>query len=248
MLFRMGEIMRAVFLTSLILVASSAWSQDFKVLKTQGSKVLIQVDNPDALSPGRRYSVASEGGGGGAGGTRVNSIGISSIAQGAAQIASFSSKVADAKAVSHTVMSVRGTYGWNKQNMEFGPIFGIYQDSGTDSLSELDYGGYFDFNLVPNTPGQRFVYGVTANLEMLSTHSSEKDTSGSTKTDYGQTSIGLGGQLKFFPGSGNFAIRLDGLFRQSDGHTHYKLPDGKTGSYNSNQAGLYVLAGLSGYF
>ncbi len=83
--------------------------------------------------------------------------------------AGLSSTETTTKAVGTTKLStssyvISGRYGWNKEDYEYGPLgsFIFSKTSGSGSSSETNtyqLGGFFDYNLIPNKPGEDMVWG-----------------------------------------------------------------------------------------
>jgi hypothetical protein len=128
-----------------------------------------------------------------------------------------------------TIFTVSGRYGFNYGNYEFGGRASFKStEAGSSERSEYTLGGFFDYNLVPNKPGEDFVYGAYAELGI------GNQKVGSQNFSY--TEIIGGGFLKWFVFSPVLAVRLN-LFYQ-----HAKPENGDA----SNTTGISW--GLAHYF
>ena len=67
---------------------------------------------------------------------------------------------------STTYLSLSTRYGWNKQQYEVGPKISIsYSKQGSNGSTEASqslFGGFFDYNMIPNVPGEDYIWGVFA--------------------------------------------------------------------------------------
>jgi hypothetical protein len=94
--------------------------------------------------------------------------------------------------------------------MEYGGLATVAYTSTTGSSSRtLSAGGFFDYNLVPNTPGTEIVYGGA----VLARFGSIGSTAGSAEVTGTVMDLELGGQLKWFPLGTSVAVRGDLLYR-----------------------------------
>jgi hypothetical protein len=58
--------------------------------------------------------------------------------------------------------TMTGRYGWNRENFEFGPLAELtyVKPKSSDESSRYAIGGFFDYNFVPNKPGEDFIWGA----------------------------------------------------------------------------------------
>ena len=190
-------------------LTSEASAQQAKVVKVQGKKAIVQF--PDDARP--RVGQIIELGGGSDG---VVSMGASSsgstggrnmIIGGSAELSSLTPSGA---ASSGTTLALDARYGWNKSEMEYGGIGHVtYYSTTAVSRRALEVGGFFDYNLVPNTGGTEMVYGGAATAKFGSLSSSV----GGTEITGTLMTLEVGGQLKWFPLGHAVAIRGDLLYR-----------------------------------
>lgn len=111
---------------------------------------------------------------------------------------------------STTTFAVSGSYGWNWNEYEFGPIVAFAsEDTGGTGTSSNTFGGYFDYNLNQNVPGQEMVWGGVARLLL----GSETNKTSNSKQTESLTTIEAGVQAKFFQFSQVLAIRTELVFQ-----------------------------------
>lgn len=217
---------------------STATAQTAKVIKVSGKKAIVQF--PDDARP--RVGQTIELGGGGmqsmdGGGSHSSGGGAGSRSMIVGGSAELSSLTPSGSSTSTTVFGVDGRYGWNAGIMEYGGIGYLAYSSTTGSSNrKLEAGGFFDYNLVPNTSGTEIVYGgmAVAKFGQLSRTTGSNEISGTLMT------LELGGQLKWFPLGNSIAIRGDVLYRiESVGDSVKALASG---------SGLVAKAGFYIYF
>ncbi len=134
------------------------------------------------------------------------------------------------KAKSKTT-SISGKYGWNLKQFEVGPVVEIsLYDSGIEQTT-LMFGGFAEFNILPNIPGHDFIFGVQGQALM---GTSERKI-GDTTTDANPMVLRGGGFIKWFVFSPVLALRVDGNY-------YYEKADKTTVS------GTEFSVGLNHYF
>lgn len=218
-------------LATVVLFSLGVNAQTAKVVKVSGKKAIVQF--PDDARPrvGQTIDLSGGGGGdmggGGGGGSRATIIG------GSASLSNLSESTSTG---STTRLAANGNYGWNTGIMEYGPLatFEYVSETG-QSMRVLGAGGFFDYNLVPNTPGNDLVYGLGAQASFAST----SRTSGSAEVTGTQMSFQGGGQFKWFPLGNTVAVRGDAV---------YKYTSGSEGGISGNVSGIVVLGGFYIYF
>jgi hypothetical protein len=186
-----------------------AEAQQAKVIKVQGRKAIVQF--PDDARPRAGQMIDLSGGGAvsmAGGDSSVRSTGARGMIVGGS--AELSSLTPSGSSTSVTRFGVEGRYGWNTGIMEYGGLATVAYTSTTGSSSRtLSAGGFFDYNLVPNTPGTEIVYGGA----VLARFGSIGSTAGSAEVTGTVMDLELGGQLKWFPLGTSVAVRGDLLYR-----------------------------------
>ncbi len=229
---RAGRSAKLLILASLTVCLSSiATAQQAKVVKVSGKKAIVQFPEDARPKVGQMIDLSGGGGessgGGGGDGSRATIIG------GSAELSNLSTSGSTS---STTSLGVTARYGWNGGEMEYGPVGTISYSSATGSSARvLEAGGFFDYNLVPNTPGTDLVYGVGAEGKFGSTSATvgNAETTGSRMTFQG------GGQVKWFPLGNTVALRGDAV---------YRYISTSSGGVSSNTSGLVVEGGFYIYF
>lgn len=227
----MFKILASVTILLGLLTTTTSFAQQAKVLKVQGRKAIVQFPEDSRPRVGQVLDlggpVSMDGSSGmSATGDRSMIIGGSAI---------LSNLTPSGASTSGTSFGVDGRYGWNKGIMEYGAIGGItyYTTTGASSR-RLEAGGFFDYNLVPNTPGTEIVYGGAAlgKLGSLSSTAGNNEISGTLMT------LEVGGQLKWFPLGNTVAVRGDVLYRMESISDTVKAMS--SGSGLVAKAGFYV--------
>ncbi len=213
-------------------LTSVASAQQAKVVKVSGKKAIVQF--PDDARPrvGQMIDLGggdgeSSGGGGGGSDSRATIIGGS---------AELSNQSTSGSTSSTTNFGVTARYGWNAGDMEYGGLGTLSYTSATGSSARIiEAGGFFDYNLVANTPGTELVYGLGAEGKFgsLSSTVGNAEVTGTVMTFQG------GGQLKWFPLGNSVAIRGDAVYRYAST---------SSGGVSANTSGLVVKGGFYIYF
>ncbi len=181
-----------------LLFCSSLLAQQGKVLQVRGSRAVVEFPIGTSLIQGGAVSL---GGGGssmpGAGnsagaalGSREHTLAISASILSASQSGGGNS----------STIGALFKYGWNAVKMEYGPQVSV-QTSSVGSQTTLAAGGFFDYNFVPNVPGQLSVYGLGATLDT--------GTVTASGTSSANTVLFFGGNFKWFPLGNTVALRTD---------------------------------------
>lgn len=88
---------------------------------------------------------------------------------------------------STTAYSLTGRYGWNMEQYEFGPLgeYTFSKPKGGNESSRMAFGGFFDYNLIPNKPGEDFIFGAYGEASIGSSKISNSNKSITTATGGG---------------------------------------------------------------
>ncbi len=213
-------------------LSSSAFATTGKVVKAKGKKVLIElpidprlqagdtveIDTLELRSPASSRAMA--------GGRRLTIGG--SMNGGELHFYSRSNGYPG-----DTLFDIVGRGGWNYGKYEYGPLAEIQYES-TDSNSSqttLGAGGFFDWNLVANTPGASDVYGIGGDAEVKSI----SVKAGTTSNSSSGLALNGGAFYKYFLFRSDTCLRFDG-------DLHIALYN------NYSETGLRFLAGIQTYF
>lgn len=155
--------MKTILVGMIISLSFPAWAQKVTVRRVKGNQAVVQI-NGGALKVGQTYDLGKKPADddlelvGSNTGPRNKVIGFST------EISSRSSQVGSAKS-NTTRYGGSVKYGWNKGAFEYG-FNGLFwsSDSGAGATSEFGGGGFFDWNLSPNRPGNDMLFGFGADL------------------------------------------------------------------------------------
>lgn len=219
---------------AIFVVFTSPWvdAQQAKVVKVQGKKAIVQF--PDDARPrvGQVIELGPVSMSGG--GVSTSSGSREMIVGGSAELSSLTPSGGSS---STTKFAIDGRYGWNAGQMEYGGIASVdYQSSTGSSARLLSGGGFFDYNLVPNTPGTDLVYGGA----VLGQFGSIGSTIGNAERTGTIMRFELGGQLKWYPLGNSVAVRGDLLYRIDSISDTLKNTGSNTGSGIVAKAGFYI--------
>ncbi|WP_253715977.1 hypothetical protein [Bdellovibrio bacteriovorus] len=218
-----------IFLTILTVFSSEAFAQKIKVRRVKGNQAVVEFSG-GALQQGQAYELVqdefSEAGASSSGSSRRRYLVNVNF--------SMSAMKSDAAGTeSETDMSLGARFGWNFGQFEMGPLFSYSSDStGKVTVNVLKAGGWADFNLIPNIPGEIFVFGVGG---FGAFGQSEGGGSSLTIMEFGG-----GPFIKWFP------LATDVGFRADVGYGYQKQSGGTSGDVTIT--GLTSNAGLIAYF
>ena len=151
---------------SLILAGHAYAGERAVVQQMKGRRAIIQFEKDIPFSVGQKVYLSSEDG------TelgirkelrnpleRKNLIGLTTAFENQEyEVKSGSTKVK----TTVTAYEVAARYGWNMEQYEFGPLatMSYSKQKGGSESSRYTIGGFFDFNLIPNKPGEDFIFGA----------------------------------------------------------------------------------------
>lgn len=216
----------AIVLFALVVTSISLASERAVIQQMKGRRAIVQFEKDIPFSVGQKIFLNSDDGA---------EYGIRKETRNFLErknlisISSFITTI-DTKP-STTAYGISGRYGWNQQQYEFGPMASIsYYKVGSISASETTkylFGGFFDFNLIPNKPGEDFIFGGYA-----------EGSVGSSKVGASNKSVTImtgGGFVKWFIFSPMLAVRANVLYSNE-----------KQDSASRNTTGVEV--GINHYF
>jgi hypothetical protein len=228
-----------LIIIGVVLLASSAHAQTFRVKKVKGNRAVIELPKGVTLDEGSKYSIDASGvkeemSLGDGSGTCAHTLGLEFVFSST----SVETKTAIATSKTNTSdFNVLGMYGWNTGQMEYGPILGLDWDkTGSTSTRTFSLGGFFDYNLIPNKVGTDLVYGVGGVLSLEFGSSDNSIGSSSSTNGY---EFRAGPFLKWFGLGSSTCVRGDAVLDYD--HT-------KTSTRETTETGIKLLAGLQTYF
>lgn len=214
------------YISILILTLSFAlpsYGQKVKVRRVKGNQAIVDIESGN-LRPGQTYELSRD----------LYTDGAFSP-ESRRNVFSVTFSLLSAKGdgnANTTNTSIQGKlrYGWNHETMEFGFLGAMSYVNDTNTTQSFRGGGFFDFNLLPNIPGEIFIYGLGA--QALIGQYEANNSSLSLMDLYGT------GFVKWFPKGGTVGVRVDaGVIMQN-----------VSGNSSSSTTGLTVEASLIGYF
>jgi hypothetical protein len=163
-----------------------AEAQTFKVVKIQGRKAIVELNDPSAVNLNQTYNVGS------------SSSGPTSFKRDNGIAANFSYSSRN----SVTDIQLGGTYLWNLKQYEFGPLVQLQNTSaGGVSTNITTFGGTGFYNFNENKVGVETVLSAVGALSLSS--------GGGVST----TNINLGGNYRWFLLSGDHCFSFSGLYK-----------------------------------
>lgn len=216
-----------------ISLASIALATPGKVIKAKGKQVLIELPLDPKLRAGDTIELDT---------VELKSPSALRMREGGARTYTFGGG-GDLELFSKTngngnysALTVNGRYGWNMAKFEYGPFGTLtyYATDSSNSVRVLGFGGYFDFNLVPNNPGVEAVYGIGGDVMLYLNNATSNSTSVNT-TGFG---VDGGAFYKYFLFRSDICIRGDAqlhIFNYS-------------ASTNYIETGVRFLLGIQNYF
>lgn len=216
-----------ILLVALLTFSSSAFAQKIKVRRVKGNQAVVEFGGAP-LQPGQVYELMAQDDFGDASpstGGRNYVLGLNF---------SFSSSKSDAAGANNvTDISLSTRFGWNLGSFELGPVLSYRaNDESSFNNTVIKAGVFGDFNVIPNIPGEVFIYGVGSYFVF-----GQRDNGAGTKGDIME--IFAGPFVKWFFGGSNYAIRFDG------GYQFQKI---SSSSGDVTLTGLGMTAGIQAYF
>ncbi len=223
--------MRTILVALTVLATtSSAFAQKIKVRKVKGNQAVVEVSSGAPLQLGQVYELISPDDFG-----ESHTSGTSATSRQYVIGLNFSlyNTKSDASSANENSLTLTSKFGWNLGSFELGPLLSyVSTDSGGIARSEMKFGAFGDFNVIPNIPGEVFIYGVGGYASM-----GQYDGGSGNKSDIME--LFGSGFVKWFPTGSTFAVRFDGGYI-------YKKNSGTAST--ATLTGLGLTAGLSAYF
>ncbi|AHI06295.1 hypothetical protein BDW_08975 [Bdellovibrio bacteriovorus W] len=211
----------------LLLSSTNAFAQKIKVKRVKGKQAVVEFSGGH-LQTGQVYELASDeySDSSSSGGSRNYVVNLS---------ASLSSTKDDGPSAENvTAIELKTRFGWNLGHIELGPLLTFSSSSQTNgTVSTFSVGGFADYNLLSNAPGEAFLYGVGGHLSI-----GQHDPGTGAKNDL--MNLFAGPFVKWFPGGGNYAFRGD------LGFIYQKISTSTAGDITNS--GLQSSVGIIAYF
>lgn len=218
---------RWLLVLAILTFSSASFAQKIKVRRVKGNQAVIEFSG-GSLQPGQVHELAPDefGESSVTSSSRHYVVGVSMSLQNTKSDAAGSENETDIELI--------GKFGWNFGTYEVGPL-ATYKSDQVGSITQKTYkfGAFGDFNMIANTPGEAFLYGVGATGSM-----GQFDSGGGSKRDLMEVFVGP--FAKWFPSGSNVGFRVDA------GYVYQKQSGGVGG--DATVTGLLTSAGLIGYF
>lgn len=217
--------LRLTLCTLIFTTSSLGFAQKIKVTKVKGNQAVVEFSG-SRLQAGQTYDLNS---------SLLPDV-ISSLRKNVISVSAslLNVKADTALAETQTNISLSGKYGWNMGSFEFGPV-GSFESNGSQSTTQSSFkmGGFGDYNMISNTPGEVFIYGLGGYAEL-----GQYTASSGAKSDLME--FFAGPFVKWFINGGPFGFRVDG------GYLYQGLSGGGLGS--RTVTGLAANLGIMVYF
>lgn len=205
------------------LLPLTAFGQKIKVKRVKGNSAVIEFSG--RLEQGKSYDIFNDEY------STLPNTGLQknySLA-GSAEI----SARRDDDGVSDNTISIDVRAGLNKVDYEFGPLFNYSSNSYVSTTQAFLFGGWYDYNMIANTPGEIFIYGFGALAAF-----GMAENAASVKQDLMRLNGGM--FVKWFPGGGSVGLRFDGGLDMMQA-------SGSDSQSDYTKSGLKLSVGIVGY-
>lgn len=152
----------AIILLSLVTTCISLAAERAVIQQMKGRRAIVQFEKDIPFSVGQKIYLNSDDGT--EYGVRRENRNFLERKNLISIAAGFSSAELDqgTTKTSATFYNINVRYGWNQEQYEFGPFtnmtFAKYKNSS--EISSYQFGGFFDYNFIPNKPGEDIIYGA----------------------------------------------------------------------------------------
>lgn len=203
-----------------------AGAQKIKVRRVKGHQAVIEFSG-GTIHPGQAYELVQDEFSDANPGSAPQRRYVVSLS-----FAMENTKADTTGATSDTDIALAGRFGWNMEQFELGPTISFASDqTGSVTVSTTIFGGFADFNLIPNVPGEVFIYGVGGTGGF-----GQREGNGSSQSLMHLTAMPF---VKWFPYGSDVGFRFDaGYVYQKQGTT----------AGDVTVTGFLGTAGLLGYF
>lgn len=219
-----------LIIATLLSLTVPSYAQKIKVKRVKGNQAVVEFSG-GTLENGRVYELNADE----FGGTTTLPSDLSASRKYSISVGfRLSNSKSDATgAQNETDIQMSGRFGWNTGTIEFGPLGTYsYDQAGNITSTAFTVGGFADYNIIPNIPGEIFLYGLGGQGSF-----GQADNGAGTKQDL--ISVFVGPNVKWFPSGREFALRFDG------GYEYKKL---SSGNADATVTGLGLNVELMAYF
>lgn len=213
-----------ILILAVFMVFNISEAQSFKIIKIQGKKAIVEVDNVALIEVNKTYSTSTEN-------VPLSKVGKSSFKRDHAIGASFYYITSSALNTSTNSMSLSGEYLWNMKRYEYGPVLNYSSTSaGGIDTNSISVGGVGFYNFSENKVGTDKIFSLYGALAFGS-------TGGSVSTS--ETTLQLGPNYRWFLLSGDHCLSVSAL---------YTTGQRSSGGANTSTSGFMLAGGIVTYF
>lgn len=146
---------RTIFIFLFFAMLSAFGAERAVVQQMKGKRAILQFEKDIPFSVGQRVYLNSEDG---------SEIGVRKELRNPLErknSINFSAELSstDTSPTATTTYAISARYGWNMSKYEYGPLGTFTYAKASSELSRYELGGFFDFNVIPNNPGEDFIWG-----------------------------------------------------------------------------------------
>lgn len=214
----------SIVILALISGFSLAEAQTFKVLKIQGKKAIVEINEADQIELNKTYTAGDS--------NTASKSGKSSFKRDHGIAAGFTFSNLSVGGASTTLMNLSGEYLWNMKYYEVGPKLSLSNTnvSGGSSTSSTSLGGVGYYNFTDNKLGNDKLWSVYGSLEFGSSSGGASSTTMTLK---------LGPNYRWFALSGDHGFSISAL---------YDMISTSSSGSNTTTSGLEISGGIVTYF
>lgn len=214
-----------IYIAILSLMPTISEAQKIRVKRIKGNNAVVEFSG--SVQEGKTYDIFADDY------SENKSVNMSNkkyLLAGSAEI----SARRDGDGVSDNHIGIDARAGWNKGEYEFGPLFSFSSTSYNTNSQVFAVGGWYDYNMIANTQGEIFIYGLGGLLAF-----GMREGDNDIRQDLIRANLGL--FMKWFPLGTNVGFRFDGGY-------DYEQTSGGSGTLDYTKSGLKISAGFMGYF
>ena len=214
---RQNFLILLLFLSSLL--SARAWSTTGRVEKVQGNRAIVDFDQK--VNPGDLVQTSDEI----TSKSQANNSAIIASSRRYAFEYSWQSDFETVSGGSLTMHNGNGTFWFNYQQYEFGPIVSFFNAGGSTAIGA---GGIAQWDFFKNVVGAKYVPAVYGKLLLTSTSGGNSSTA---------TTMGVGGSFDWFPFAEHVALNAS---------IEYDTLSNAVGAQPSSQ--IAIISGAKVYF
>ncbi len=219
-----------VFIT-LITSSFSLAAEKAVIQQMKGRRAIVQFEKDIPFSVGQKIYLNSDDGSE----YGVSTVGRNPMVRKNSVSLAATFRTTETKPNPTNYYSISGRYGWNLERYELGPM-GTYtlNKVGSSESTSMLFGGFFDFNMIPNKPGEDIIWGAYGEANFGTAKTGNVSSNLTTATG--------GGFVKWFVFSPMLAARVN-IF-----YSYNILDRASSTSTTKNYSASGLEIGLTNYF